>query len=98
MSKRRVIALAVILVGALALAVRQVSGLPLWLSFLIAAGALLANGLLATVEDDLPSGFSNPDGSATLPYVHKLRRVTVAVIATAVLVAAAAFLIQRFAA
>jgi hypothetical protein len=98
MSKRRVVALSVLLVGALALVLRQVSGLPILVSFLIVVGAVFANGLLATVEDDLPGGFNNPDGSATPPYVHKLRRVTIAVIATAALLAAAAFLVQRFSA
>jgi hypothetical protein len=98
MSKHGVVALSVVLVGGLALGLRQVSGLPLWVSFLIAAGALAVNGLLAGVEDDLPGGFSNPDGSATPSYGRKLRRVTVALIATAVLLAAATFLVARFAA
>lgn len=31
--------------------------------------AILANGLLATFEDDLPGGWSNPDGTKTPRYV-----------------------------
>ena len=30
--------------------------------------ALLVNGFIATVEDELPGGFNNPDGTQTPPY------------------------------
>ena len=42
-------------------------------AFAIVVVAVLVNGLLATVEDDLPGGFNNPDGSATPPYVAVVR-------------------------
>jgi hypothetical protein len=32
------------------------------------ASAILANGLFATLEDDLPGGLNNPDGKATPRY------------------------------
>jgi hypothetical protein len=38
--------------------------------------ALFANGLFATLEDDLPGGFNNPDGSATSRYARVLTGVT----------------------
>lgn len=36
------------------------------------AAAIFANGLLATLEDDLPAGFNNPDGSHTPEYVRSV--------------------------
>lgn len=36
--------------------------------FAIVAGAVLINGFVATLEDDLPGGFNNPDGSQTPRY------------------------------
>ena len=39
-------------------------------ALLIVAGAILVNGMVATLEDDLPGGFNNPDGSHTPRYVH----------------------------
>ena len=41
---------------------------PFWAAFLMSVGAILVNGLLATLEDDLPGGFNNPTGSATPRY------------------------------
>jgi hypothetical protein len=49
------------------------SGIALPWTLLIAAGAILLNGLVATLEDDLPGGFNNPDGSGTPQYVHRVR-------------------------
>jgi hypothetical protein len=45
-------------------------------AFAISLCALLANGLLATLEDDLPGGFNNADGSATPRYARIVARVT----------------------
>jgi hypothetical protein len=39
----------------------------------VAAAGILANGLLATIEDELPGGFNNPDGDTATP--RYLRRV-----------------------
>ena len=39
-----------------------------WWVAAIAVGAILLNGLVATVEDDLPGGFNNPDGTHTPRY------------------------------
>lgn len=33
---------------------------------------MLVNGLLATLEDDLPGGFNNPDGTATPVYASRI--------------------------
>jgi len=45
-------------------------------AFAISFCALFANGLLATLEDDLPGGFNNPDGSATPRYVRVIAGVS----------------------
>jgi len=34
-----------------------------WPAFGIAVGALIVNGVVATIEDDRPGGFNNPTGS-----------------------------------
>lgn len=36
------------------------SGMPLWGSMLIVAGALFVNSLVADIEDEAPGGFLNP--------------------------------------
>lgn len=36
------------------------SGMPLWGGMLIVAGALFINGLVASIEDEAPGGFLNP--------------------------------------
>ena len=46
-----------------------VSGIIFWWAFLMLAGAILLNGWVATLEDDLPGGFNNPDGMRTPKYV-----------------------------
>jgi hypothetical protein len=43
--------------------------LPFWPAVLIAVGATAVNGCIATLEDDLPGGFNNPDGTHTPRYV-----------------------------
>ena len=43
-------------------------GVTFWWAFAVLAVAILVNGLIATIEDDLPGGFNNPDGSATPRY------------------------------
>lgn len=42
-----------------------------WIAVVVAS-ALIINGLVATVEDDLPGGFNNPDGTDTPSYIAKL--------------------------
>ena len=45
-------------------------GINPWVAAAIAIGALFVNGLLATLEDDVPGGFNNPDGTRTPKYVR----------------------------
>jgi hypothetical protein len=42
--------------------------MPFWWAFVIVAGALVVNGWVANLEDDLPGGFNNPDGAAIPRY------------------------------
>jgi hypothetical protein len=55
-------------VALLAAGLSAASGLAFWWAFLIVAGAILINGWVATLEDDLPGGFNNPDGTHTPRY------------------------------
>ena len=59
----------------LAVALSACTDLPFLVAFPIIVFAILVNGLFATLEDDLPGGFNNPDGAATPPYVARLARV-----------------------
>ncbi len=45
-----------------------------WLVFGAVALALVVNGLIATVEDDLPGGLNNPDGQNTPEYAKRFSR------------------------
>ena len=65
-------ALGVFLLAAVSIAgvVSYAPHLSFGVSFLITAGAILANGLLATLEDDLPGGFNNPNGTNTPAYAR----------------------------
>jgi hypothetical protein len=51
------------------------TGLPIVVALPLAGAAVLANGLLATLEDDLPGGFNNPDGATTPRYARVLGSV-----------------------
>lgn len=57
-----------LMVAVLAAGISAVSRLEFWWAFLIVAGAILVNGWVATLEDDLPGGFNNPDGTSTPRY------------------------------
>jgi hypothetical protein len=47
-----------------------------WLPLvIIVVAALLINGFIATVEDDLPGGFNNPHGTRTPRYASVTARV-----------------------
>ncbi len=55
-----------LVVAVLAAGLSAISKLPLWWAFLIVAGAILINGWVATLEDDLPGGLN--DGTDTPRY------------------------------
>ena len=55
------------IVGGIALAaISYASGT--WWVLAAVVGGILINGLVAMLEDDLPGGYSNPDGSSTPTY------------------------------
>jgi hypothetical protein len=47
-----------------AVALSHFAKLNFWACLGMTAGAVVVNGLVATLEDDLPGGFNNPDGEA----------------------------------
>ena len=63
------------LVGAIALAASFVFGFGFLRAFVATLAALLINGLVATLEDDLPGGFNNPHGTDTPRYARRLLQV-----------------------
>jgi hypothetical protein len=71
-------------------------GLSYWATMAILVGASLLNGFVAAVEDDIPGGFNNPDGTATPRYVVVLKWVFRGFVALATLgcVALAAAIIR----
>jgi hypothetical protein len=78
-------------IAGLAAVISAWADVPFLVVFIIAVLATLANGLLATLEDDLPGGFNNPDGTDTPPYVQRLRGSVWRTIAVLALLLAAAF-------
>ena len=46
-------------------ALNYFAGLNFWWSALIAAAALLVNGIVATVEDEQPGGFNHPKAESS---------------------------------
>ena len=65
----KIAAISLAVVSAVAAAISYFSGLGYWPAFAIVAGAVMFNGFVATVEDDLPGGFNNPDGADTPRYI-----------------------------
>jgi hypothetical protein len=57
-----------LVVALLAAGLSAISKLAFWWAFLIVVGAILVNGWVATLEDDLPGGFNNSDGTHTPKY------------------------------
>ncbi len=66
-------------------AIAVAMGVNLWIAVAIAIIALVANGFLATLEDDVPGGFNNPDGTRTPKYVNTVAWVVRGVGAVALL-------------
>jgi len=58
----------VLIVAAVAVGIAAAAGWGFWWTFGILAVAILANGWFATLEDDMPGGFNNPDSSADPKY------------------------------
>jgi hypothetical protein len=69
MSKRRRQTLVILALSLVATGISALYGVKFWWAFAILAAAILVNGLIASIEDDLPGGFNNPDGSATPKFV-----------------------------
>jgi len=43
-----------------------------WLTFLVMLGSSLLTKIIATLEDDMPGGYNNPDGTDTPKYARVL--------------------------
>ena len=50
-----------VIVVVLPIALHELSGLNFWACLALVVGAMLLNGHIATIEDDWPGGFNNPD-------------------------------------
>jgi hypothetical protein len=72
-------------IATLSALVSRWSGLGFWATVAILAAAWLVNGVVAVVEDDVPGGFNNPDGTSTPRYVVVLKWVGRGFIGIAVL-------------
>src|SRR5262245_34939970 len=68
-------AIGLAIVSVVAFVVSKATGIPFVPTFVIALVALLINGFVATLEDDLPGGFNNPDGTDTPAYVGRVKAV-----------------------
>jgi hypothetical protein len=61
-------ALWILAIAAVSACLAAFTPLSFWALLAIIVGSVLVNGLLATVEDDLPGGFNNPSGKSTPRY------------------------------
>jgi hypothetical protein len=93
MSLQRVLPAAIMLAvnAVIAAVISAWIDVPFLVVFVIAVLGTFANGLLATLEDDLPGGFNNPNGTNTPPYVERLRGIVWRTLALIGLILAAAF-------
>ncbi len=55
-------------------------GVGYWIAFAMVVGAIMINGVIATIEDDLPGGFNNPDGTDTPSYIHKITWIVMGIL------------------
>ena len=77
--------------AAIAFGASYLLGLSFLPVFVLTVAAVLVNGLLATLEDDLPGGFNNPDGTATPVYASRIASVGKSALGIALVVFAIAF-------
>lgn len=61
-------ALWILAIAAVSACLAAFTPLSFWAVLAIIVGSVLINGLVATVEDDLPGGFNNPNGKSTPRY------------------------------
>ena len=59
----------VLIIATVSAGIAAAAGWHFWWVFAIITAAILGNGLVATLEDDLPGGFNNPYGKDTPGYV-----------------------------
>src|SRR3546814_9486652 len=57
----------------IAVLVDAFTALGFWPIFVIAVVAILVNGVVATVEDEMPGGFNNPGPASPIPLVAPQR-------------------------
>lgn len=62
-------------IATLSALVSRWTGLGFWATAAILVAAWFVNGLVAVIEDDVPGGFNNPDGTSTPSYVVVLKWV-----------------------
>ena len=55
---------------AVAFGLSRWASLNFWVMLAIVAGGVLINGFVVTLEDDLPGGFNNPDGTQPPGYTR----------------------------
>jgi len=56
----RIFVPSVVVAGLIAWAVYRWAGVPFWVSAAIVVSAILINGFVALIEDEIPGGFNNP--------------------------------------
>ncbi len=57
----KIFCISMTIASALALGLHALSGLNFWIRLLIVVCGMLLNGYIATIEDDWPGGFNNPE-------------------------------------
>jgi hypothetical protein len=57
----KIFCISMIIASALAFGLHALSGLNFWICLVVVFFAMLLNGYIATIEDEWPGGFNNPE-------------------------------------
>ena len=68
----KLVVISLLIIFIVAAGISYFFGFSYWIAFAMAVGAIMINGVIATIEDDLPGGFNNPDGMHTPSYINKI--------------------------
>jgi hypothetical protein len=95
MSKYKWTFVSIAVIALLAGGVSGLSEINFWLIFLVMFGSILFTGIITALEDDMPGGYNNPDGTDTPKNTKVMSWIFRAFIVLAVLSGTFTFIAKR---